>query len=324
MPVVSRDALVRAVQNVSSWGDTDVFPFPIENHVLHDKVDDVVALLEGVSNNFVADLARTGVSNYSTLAPVGYFGFRWATQIDPIWNVYLLALVLELAPDLEATRIPESEKKVFSYRFRPNTDDGSLFAAGAWRDFQTTTRELASASEFVVSLDIADFYARIYHHPLENALKRADRGGNVAFQIVRLLSTFSNNTSYGIPVGGPAARLLAEVVLNKVDHLLLVDEHLSTFCRYADDYRFFVPDMAEAHRVIAVLSEKLLRNEGLTIQKAKTRIMSSREYLAVLDPPNPEPGSAAAFLGLHIHYDPYSATSGVRRDRKSTRLNSSH
>jgi hypothetical protein len=36
--------------------------------------------------------------------------------------------------------------------------------------------------------------------------------------------------------------------------------------------------------------------------------MPSSEYLAMLDPVEPAVGSAAAFLRLHIHYDPYSAT----------------
>jgi hypothetical protein len=128
--------------------------------------------------------------------------------------------------------------------------------------------------------------------------------------IMAILSKLSNNTSYGLPVGGPAARLLSELLLNRVDRLLLVDPVLANFCRYADDYRFFVNDMQSAYRAVGLLSEKLLRNEGLTLQKSKTRIMTAAEYSAVLDPPNPPAGSAAAFLNLHIHFDPYSATAG--------------
>lgn len=123
-----------------------------------------------------------------------------------------------------------------------------------------------------------------------------------------ILSKLSNNTSYGLPVGGPAARILAELVLNRVDRLLVAEPGVDKFCRYADDYRFFVPDMQSAYRSIGFLSEKLLRNEGLSLQKSKTRIMTSAEYLSTLDPPESPEGSAARFLGLHIHYDPYSAT----------------
>jgi len=123
-----------------------------------------------------------------------------------------------------------------------------------------------------------------------------------------ILKRLSSNTSYGLPVGGPAARILAELVLNNVDHLLVSERTTRSFCRFADDYRFFVNDLPSAYQAIGFLSEKLLRNEGLSLQKSKTRIMTSHEYLSMLDPVEPPPGSAAKFLGLHIHYDPYSDT----------------
>jgi hypothetical protein len=172
-----------------------------------------------------------------------------------------------------------------------------------------------------VSVDIGDFYARIYHHRLENALRAVDPGATKTNHIMAILKRLSNNTSYGLPIGGPAARILSELVLDRVDHLILAEPAINTFCRYADDYRFFVDDMQAAYKAIGLLSEKLLRNEGLTLQKSKTRIMKSAEYLSVLDPPNPPPGSAAAFLGLHIHYDPYSPTAEEDYAQLQSQLN---
>lgn len=308
MPIISRASAIRAVRNVSQWGDTDVFPFPVENLVMYDAEDSVADLIVETSSKFDDAINAQPAVNYSTLAAVGYNGYRWVTQIDPRWNAYLLALVLEVAPFLEAARLPDSAQRVFSYRLDANSGDSGLFVRDGWRRFQEQTRTLAKAHPYVVSLDIADFYARIYHHKLENALSRSDPGKNVTRQVMRLLGTFSNGTSYGLPVGGPAARILAEAVLNNVDHLLVADADMRTFCRYADDYRFFVADMAQAHRVVARLSEMLLRNEGLTLQKTKTRIMTSREYESALDPARPDKGTAAAFLHLHVHFDPYSST----------------
>ncbi|GAB1690804.1 RNA-directed DNA polymerase [Krasilnikovia sp. M28-CT-15] len=306
MALIENSIYRRAVTNVSTWGDTDVFPFPIENHVMHDRPDDVINLLADLAKNF-DERIKQPVHSYSTLAPVGYTGFRWATQVDPLWNTYLLSLVLSMANEIESSRIPESEGRVYSYRFRPDGEDG-LFSQDGWRLFQERSRELATTSSYVVTVDIADFYSRVYHHRLENALRRLDPGANKTRQIMAILSKLSNNTSYGLPVGGPAARLLAELVLDPVDHLLLADPDARDFCRYADDYRFFVKDIQSAYQAIGFLSEKLLRNEGMALQKSKTRIMTSSEYLSMLDPVNPEPGSAAKFLGLHIHFDPYSAT----------------
>jgi Reverse transcriptase (RNA-dependent DNA polymerase) len=315
VPLLEIAILRRAVANIANWGDTDVFPLPIENHVFRDSPDPIVDLLSEMAVKFDSAIDTLAIDSYSTLAPVGYTGFRWATQIEPIWNAYLLACVLSLAPDIERARLSEGEAKVFSYRYRQQTSDDSLFALDSWNQFQETTRRLAENHEWVVSVDIGDFYARVYHHRLENSLQLVDNSATKTKHIMAILKRLSNNTSYGLPVGGPAARILAELVLNRVDHLIIAEPTTSTFCRYADDYRFFVNDVQAAYKCVGLLSEKLLRNEGLTLQKSKTRIMKSSEYLSVLDPPNPPRGSAGAFLNLNIHYDPYSPTASEDYDR---------
>lgn len=319
MPLIDDVTYDRAIANIAEWGDTDVFPFPVDNHVLHDRSDEVRDVLKEIERDFDAAVNRDIIASYSSLAPVGYHGFRWATQIDPVWNAYLLSAVLQLAPGIEETRIAESQEMIFSYRYRASSKNG-LFASEGWKNFQHRTRELAESHQFVVSVDIADFYARVYHHPIENALRNVEPGGNLTKQIKTLLSKLSNNTSYGLPVGGPAARLISELLLNQVDRLLLYEPSTNTFVRYADDYRFFVNDLPTAYRAIGHLSEKLFRLEGLSLQKAKTRILTSAEYLSLLDPVELPAGSAAKFLSLHIHFDPYSATAEEDYDRLSQKI----
>lgn len=97
-------------------------------------------------------------------------------------------------------------------------------------------------------------------------------------------------------------------MLNSVDRILLSQRLHFHFVRYADDYRFFVDDLEQAYRAIGFLSEKLQRNEGLSLQRLKTRIMTSAEFLSSNAPEEPTPGSAAKFLSLHLYYDPYSPT----------------
>ncbi|WP_459805025.1 RNA-directed DNA polymerase [Herbidospora sp. RD11066] len=274
---------------------------------MRDKESAIVELIEKIAKDFNAFIDDDPVHFYSTLSPVGYTGFRWVTQIDPMWNAYLLSLAVSLAPAIEDRRRPTAERNVFSYRYQPN-GDASLFNRDGWRQFQTETRLQAENHAYVVSVDIADFYSRVYHHRLENGLRRIDPGATRTKHIMEILKRLSNNTSYGLPVGGPAARIMSELVLNSVDYLLMAEPRIGAFCRYADDYRFFVNDTQTAHRTLGFISEKLLRNEGLSLQKSKTRIMTSSEYLSILDPPNPPAGSASKFLGLHIHYDPYSDT----------------
>ncbi|WP_166384269.1 RNA-directed DNA polymerase [Catellatospora methionotrophica] len=286
-----------------------MFPYPIENHVFHDRANEISDLIEKMSVDFNGSLDRIPLASYSCLAPIGYTGYRWATPIDPLWNAYLLSLVLSLAPKIEAARIDPAEQTVFSYRY-DDTSLSGVFEIDGWGKFQERCYELASQHAYIVSVDIADFYSRIYHHRLDNALREVDDSGLTRTkQIIAILTKLSNGTSYGLPVGGNAARLLSELVLNRVDRLLMADPHLGEFCRYADDYRFFVKDLQSAHRCIGMLSEKLMRNEGFSLQKAKTRIMTSAEYQLVTEPNQiAEPGGPGKFLGLRLHFDPYSTT----------------
>jgi hypothetical protein len=305
-----RVAFEQAVANIAALSDTDVFPLPVEGHIFHDRQPDVVSLLEDIQDNFEARMATIGPMNQSALALVGYTSFRWVTQLDPVWNAYFLGLVLAIAPEIESARLPESDRRVYSYRYHPDAATNRLFSDGAWAQFQRDSLERSRLKPFVLTCDIADFYARIYHHRLENALQSVDPNSDIPWRLLKLLTAFSNNTSYGLPVGGPAARILAELLLNRVDRLLSVNG--LEFARYADDYHLFTDSASEAYGALLTLSELLLRNEGLTLQKAKTRIMSSEEFQSLSlysaqDVPAVD-GAARRFLTISLRFDPYSPT----------------
>ena len=109
------DAIERALRNIATFGATDVFPFLFERHVFFDRPDESKKLLRVIHDNFYAWLNDHPPSTHESLAQVGYTGFRWATQIEPWWNAYYLAMVVSLADQIEATRIPPDERVVFSY-----------------------------------------------------------------------------------------------------------------------------------------------------------------------------------------------------------------
>jgi len=115
-----KDYFVRAIQNITKFGDTDIFPFPIENHVLFDKQKEAVDLLLDIDQNFADRLAQFPPTNTNALVPVSYTGFRWATQLDPIWNAYFLGLVLSISEEIEKARVPAKGKVSFSYRINPD------------------------------------------------------------------------------------------------------------------------------------------------------------------------------------------------------------
>lgn len=308
MPLIAPETLKLAILNVARHGDTDVFPFPAENHLFHDLPDELSAVLAGVDADFLGNISKAPVLRSKDLAVVGYSGFRWGTQIDPVWNAYLLALVIAIGNEIEARRV--SPDIVFSYRFKPDPTDGSVFRKDyGWRDFQRSAVETAKLFPYVLRCDISDFYPRIYHHRLENALKGATTNSEIVNRVMTILSAISEGASYGLPVGGPAARLLSELLLNRVDRLL-ASEGIK-YRRFVDDYVVFAASQESAHTSLIMLST-FLADEGLSLQKSKTRLMTSAEFVGTSDFGHDDDVAdeeeERTFRRLRVHYDPYSPT----------------
>jgi hypothetical protein len=303
-----------AIDNITKYGDTDIFPFPVENLIFYDNRKQTLELLSEIHKDFNNFIEEYTPVNISTCVPLGYTGFRWATQIDPIWNAYYLGLVLSIAPKFEAQRIPKEENVVYSYRFNPS-ESGSLFDREYnWMKFQKQSLELAKEEEYktVLSCDIANFYHRISHHNLKNAMDRLDLNNDVPNKIENIIKKFTETVSCGLPIGGPASRILAELALNNIDqHLIL---HSIRFCRFVDDFNIFVGSESEALSVLNMLTKHLMKNEVLSLQQNKTQIYSSDEFCNVIekrltfDDSETISKSKAGFMSLNIHFDPYSET----------------
>ncbi|MDT0400200.1 RNA-directed DNA polymerase, partial [Streptomyces edwardsiae] len=125
--------------------------------------------------------------------------------------------------------------------------------------------------------------------------------------------------SYGLPVGGPAARALSEIALNRVDQLLHM--HGVVFLRFADDYRIFADSQAEAFDHLVELTKLLHRHEGLTLQKQKTRVIRTSDFLRTplfvpedSDDLTTEERSERELLKLSLRYDPYSQNAELEYD----------
>lgn len=306
----------RAVDNITRHGDTDIFPFPIENHTFFDRADDVVALLKRMNADARKSLATNPPQNVGALAPAGYSGFRWASQIDPIWNAAYLGWVLAAAEEIEKVRTPTGEERIFSYRYKWDDAEKTIFDKSiGWRQFTEKAVTKAQSNGYVVSCDISEFYLRINHHRLENALRHLPGGDALAERIQPFLSNFSKTYSFGLPIGGPASRILAELVLNQVDSLLAAEE--VDFVRFVDDFYIFAEDPSKAFKSLVTLTRILIENQGLQLQKSKTRIMTSAEFIASnplnfddADPTIEAPLGAArqAIMAVNLHFDPYSST----------------
>jgi hypothetical protein len=306
-----KDFFRKALKNIATYGDTDIFPFPFERYLFDERQSEVLDILESYYKNMDESLSKSPALTLDKLSQVGYYGFRQATLIEPFWNAYFLGLVLAIADTIEKTRIMEKEKSVFSYRYKWNEDKGSLFKDINWIDYKKQCIEYSNSYKIILQTDIANFYPRINHHKIDNELRRIDPNNKVRSRIMDLLTVFTKTISYGLPVGGPASRILAELALNHTDFHL--KSRNIVFCRYADDYTIFCDDESESYKILILLSEKL-GNDQLSLQKDKTKIMSSQEFREIhqfLDPKTGEdivPEDEQKLLKISIRFDPYSAT----------------
>lgn len=274
MLTLQNSSLTWSLNHALNVGDTDVFPTPFE----YKAIQNDWASMEG-------NLAATNVLEWVTrpartlLAPKARYGFRVITQLDPIDFLLYSSLVYEIANDLESRRIPAASEVVFSYRVN-TTANGQLFDPNvgyrAFLDKCRTTLQRHSDNCFVATADISDFYSRIYHHRLDNALRAATAKTSHVKGIMGLLSGWNGTESFGIPVGCEASRLLAEIALSDVDEALLANG--VEFIRFNDDYRVFADSIAQAYRHIAFLAETLYRNHGLSLQQHKTSIYDATSF----------------------------------------------
>lgn len=280
MLTLRENSLNWSLNHALNVGDTDVFPEPFEYQALQHDWDTV--------RN---DLAGRNVLKWTTrpartlLSPKAKYGFRVITQLDPIDFLVYSSLIYEISTDIEDRRIPIDSGVVFSYRVNTN-NDGQLFSPDVgYRTFLDRCREKLSDYSnncVVATTDISDFYSRIYHHRLENALRAATTSTSHVNALMGMLSGWNGTETYGIPVGCAPSRLLAEITLSDVDEALLANG--IDFIRFNDDYRIFAANHTQAYQKLAFLAETLFRNHGLSLQPQKTSAydaLSFRErYLA--------------------------------------------
>lgn len=215
--------------------------------------------------------------------------------------------MLSIAEKIEDARLPPD--KVYSYRIdRANYREGTIFSKDVnWRTFIDDSVRRASEFAFVVTCDVADCYSRISHHKLDNNLRLIDTDPRTRKGILAYLQNFTGTRSAGLPVGGPAARILSELALNNTDQLMAATG--LHFARYADDYHIFCHTRSEAHDLIVQLY-RWLDNDGLTLQKSKTRILTTAEFRSMLEPAVIDEPDARSpiqrLMSLTLRFDPYA------------------
>jgi hypothetical protein len=267
-------SLDAALSHLEKFGDTDLLPNAFEIEAIRFSWPTIKAHLAAIDiNNYTSRTSRR------CLAPKGKYSFRVVTQLDPLDAILWTALVIEMGAGIEKRRPSVRSGRVHSHRFDAKLTDGRLYLR-EWNysSFRAAGLKLAGSGQYshVVCTDIADFYPRLYLHPLENSLAES---GNVeaAKAMAKLVKSSNLLSSYGLPVGVDAARLLSEATIIDIDELLA--HKALTYIRYSDDFQFFAKSETEAQIVLADFARNLYEMHGLTLQVGKTAILPIKNYI---------------------------------------------
>ena len=269
-------AIEQALQNCLAHGDTDIFPEP---HIFQEwrkfpkqAIDATLSLHEFISS----ENDRAKFECIRSFVPSGPTGFRLGTQIEPIGNLYFLALTLLCAPNLELNRQTIQSRRVHSYRYQPIDAECRIFQPEfGWRSFQLQAKFNAEQFSHVVVCDIADFYRQIKPISIANALANSDCPVSLQMRLLQVLDLLDLSVS-GLPIGGPASRILAEAVLRDVDANFATEN--MTYCRFVDDIRIFSDSQQVAFEHLLLVNE-ILYEKGFNLQKSKTRVLNTKEWL---------------------------------------------
>jgi hypothetical protein len=262
-----------ALEHIEHRGDTDIFLTPFEFQAIRHSWSSIRPWMISI------DPLKWEPGRFrQSLIPKGTSGFRVATQLDPLDSIFLTALTLQFADQMEAARLPVEELIVHSNRFALGARGQIFDSQYGYDSFRSRSIELASDGRFshVVMTDIGDFFTRIYHHPLENSIAEAT-DAETAKVFGHFFSSLSSKRSIGIPIGPAVCRLLANLAINDVDNALLSEGYV--FCRYSDDFRIFTDSEKKANQALAFLATALIENHGLTLQASKTEIVDVDDYI---------------------------------------------
>ena len=272
---VPRASLEAAINHLVRYGDTDIFPHLPE---LAFFADEAAAIVDELSKLDLDSYTPAGA--IEALAPKARYSFRIAHQLSALDTVLLLACVIDIGDKIEAKRQPVTLVYSYSYRFQPDSAKGGVFRGNRsykdWLHCQQRILDWGQNITHVVSTDISDYYSRINFHRLENLLdEAAPRHGAVRF-IKNHISIIRAKQSFGVPVGGSAARLLAELALVDTDEALRGMQLIVT--RFVDDFRIFLRATDHPYDVLGFLAEQLGINEGLSLNPAKTLVTARDKY----------------------------------------------
>lgn len=164
--------------------------------------------------------------------------------------------------------IYEKQFSSHSYGFRPKRN--------AHQALQQCQRYITEGYTYAVDMDLEKFFDNVNQSKLVEVLSRTIRDGRVISLIHRYLqagvvvASKFEQTTVGVPQGGPLSPLLSNIMLNELDKELENRGH--RFVRYADDLMVLCKSKRSAARTMEKLVLYIEKKLFLRVNKEKSTV----------------------------------------------------
>ena len=157
-----------------------------------------------------------------------------------------------------------------SYGFRPRRS--------AHQALQKAQEIINNGYKYCVDLDLEKFFDTVSHSKLIQLLGETIKDGRVISLIHKYLNAGVmvghkyEETTEGVPQGGPLSPILSNIMLNELDHEL--ERRGLPFVRYADDCVIFCKSPRAAERVCESITKFIEGKLFLKVNREKTHVGS--------------------------------------------------
>ena len=162
---------------------------------------------------------------------------------------------------------------------------GYRVGKNAHQALQASQRYIAAGCEYVVDMDIEQFFDHMNHDiVMDKVAKRV--GDKRVLKLIRrylragsMIGGVSSPRTKGATQGGPLSPLLSNILLTELDQELERRGH--KFCRYADDCQIYVRSRRAGKRVLSGISEFLGKRLRLRVNSSQSTVSkpSRAEFL---------------------------------------------
>jgi len=160
-----------------------------------------------------------------------------------------------------------------SFGFRPNRS--------AYQAVKKVLKDIQRGYRYAVDIDLEKFFDLVDHDTLMNRVSRKVRDKGILKLIGKYLRAGvvvngrMNQTSKGMPQGGPLSPLLSNILLDDLDKELERRGH--RFARYADDLTILVKSERAAYRVMDSICRYLEKVLKVQVNIDKSRVVKAEE-----------------------------------------------